>query len=53
VGRGAHDAAWWSSFIAALSRHTRAAVLSIEHEDRLVAPEDGVAESARLLGRTS
>jgi sugar phosphate isomerase/epimerase len=33
--------------------HTRAGVLSIEHEDRLVAPEDGVAESARLLGGTS
>ena len=49
VGAGAHDAAWWGEFAQALERRTRASVLSIEHEDRLVGPEEGVATSARLL----
>jgi len=49
VGRGAHDAAWWGTFTAALARETRAVTLSVEHEDRLVDPEDGVVASARLL----
>ena len=49
VGSGAHDASWWSEFAQALERRTRASILSIEHEDRLVRPEEGVAASARLL----
>ena len=49
VGHGAHETPWWRTFAAALERETRAAILSVEHEDRLVAPEDGVATSARLL----
>ncbi len=49
VGHGAHDRAWWRSFVAALERDTSASTLSIEHEDRLVAPDDGVATSATLL----
>jgi len=49
VGRGAHDAEWWTSFRSALERHTSAPFLSIEHEDRLVPPEDGIATSAKLL----
>ena len=50
VGHGAHDRAWWGTFAAALARHTATTTLSIEHEDRLVVPEDGVATSAALLG---
>lgn len=49
VGHGTHDAAWWGSFQAALERSTTAPFLSIEHEDRLVAPEDGIRASAALL----
>lgn len=49
VGHGAHDRAWWGTFAAALARDTAATTLSIEHEDRLVTPEDGVATSATML----
>ena len=49
VGHGAHDAAWWRTFAEALAHSTSASTLSVEHEDRLVAPEDGVQASARLL----
>ena len=49
VGHGAHDRAWWVTFTAALARDTATTTLSIEHEDRLVVPEDGVATSAALL----
>jgi sugar phosphate isomerase/epimerase len=49
VGRGAHGARWWQTFAAALARATSASALSIEHEDRLVAPEDGIKASAQLL----
>ena len=49
VGHGAHDAAWWGSFAAALARRTSAATISVEHEDRQIGPEVGVAASASLL----
>lgn len=49
VGHGAHDVAWWGSFATALEKGTNASFISIEHEDRLVSPEDGVLASARLL----
>lgn len=49
VGHGAQDATWWVQFAAALERDTSAQTLSIEHEDRLVSPDDGVAASAALL----
>lgn len=49
VGVGAHEASWWQAFAEALDRGTRASILSIEHEDRLVSPEEGVATSAGLL----
>jgi sugar phosphate isomerase/epimerase len=49
VGNGAHDAAWWGSFTAALEQLTSAPCISIEHEDRLVTPEAGVVTSAQLL----
>jgi sugar phosphate isomerase/epimerase len=50
VGHGAHEAAWWQSFAEALGRSTSASFLSIEHEDRIVAPEDGVRMAAGVLG---
>ena len=50
VGHGAHDAAWWAAFAGALAAKTRAQVISIEQEDRLVAAEDGIRASAELLG---
>ena len=49
VGFGVHEAAWWQSFSMALEHGTSASIISIEHEDRLVTPEAGVAASARLL----
>ena len=49
VGHGAHDAAWWATFTAAIEARTSARLISIEHEDRLVAPEAGVAASAGVL----
>jgi sugar phosphate isomerase/epimerase len=49
VGHGDHDAAWWGTFAAALASTTTASVLSVEHEDRLVSPEDGIQASVRLL----
>jgi sugar phosphate isomerase/epimerase len=49
VGHGAHEPAWWQSFRAALERDTSAPFMSVEHEDRLVAPETGIATSAALL----
>jgi sugar phosphate isomerase/epimerase len=49
VGRGDHDADWWTSFAAALAVSTDASILSVEHEDRLVSPEAGIEASARLL----
>lgn len=49
VGHGAHDATWWASFASALVTATSAPFLSVEHEDRLVAPEAGIARSAAIL----
>ncbi len=49
VGHGVNDSGWWRSFVAALATATSAPFLSIEHEDRLVGPEDGIAGSAALL----
>ena len=49
VGHGVHDGSWWQAFAAALAASTTARVISIEHEDRLVAPEAGIVASAALL----
>ena len=48
LGHG-HDAAWWAHFCAALRAAGYDDVLSIEHEDVALAPEDGVAQSVALL----
>jgi sugar phosphate isomerase/epimerase len=50
LGRG-HDASWWRAFIGALRTASYDDVLSIEHEDLALSPEDGVRESVDLLGR--
>lgn len=51
VGFGEHDAAWWATFFTALETKTAAVCFSIEHEDRLHSPEEGVTASAALLDR--
>lgn len=48
VGHG-HDRGWWASFVGALQASGYDAVISVEHEDALVTPEAGIAESARAL----
>ena len=49
IGFGDHDRAWWRTFQEALVTGTRATVVSIEHEDRLHSPEEGIPVSADLL----
>ena len=49
VGHGVHEPDWWASFTAALGAATSAIFLSVEHEDRLVAPEAGITRSAAVL----
>ena len=49
VGHGVNDSSWWRSFAAALAARTSAPFLSIEHEDRLVRPEEGIPRSAAVL----
>lgn len=48
VGHG-HGPAWWSSFAEVLAGAGYDGVFSIEHEDADVLPEEGIAESARVL----
>ncbi len=49
IGFGDHDAGWWRVFCAALESRTSAPVISIEHEDRLHPPEEGIPASAEVL----
>jgi sugar phosphate isomerase/epimerase len=46
-----HDEAFWRAFCAALRRIGYDDVLSIEHEDTSMTPEDGVRDSVALLRR--
>lgn len=46
-----HDDGFWRSFCLALRRVGYDDVLSIEHEDRLMDPVEGVAKSVELLER--
>jgi len=50
LGHG-HDEAFWREFCQALRRVGYDDVLSIEHEDTSMTPEDGVRESVELLRR--
>jgi sugar phosphate isomerase/epimerase len=44
-----HDEGWWRQFCALLKMVGYNDVLSIEHEDQLMSPLDGVTKSVRLL----
>ena len=46
-----HKAGWWRLFVQALRQAGYDDVLSIEHEDFGVRPEDGVTRSVTLLRR--
>ena len=49
IGRG-HSASFWRSFVTALREVGYDDVLSIENEDELQAPVDGVREAAAVMG---
>ena len=44
-----HDAGFWKAFVLTLLAHGYDGVLSIEHEDPLLAPLDGVRKSVAFL----
>ncbi len=48
VGYG-HGAEWWSEFISTLRMFGYDYVLSIEHEDSILSPEEGLTKAIRLL----
>jgi sugar phosphate isomerase/epimerase len=50
VGYG-HSAEWWSEFISTLRMYGYDYVLSIEHEDSLMSPEEGLTKAASLLSQ--
>jgi sugar phosphate isomerase/epimerase len=44
-----HGAEWWSEFISTLRMFGYDSVLSIEHEDSLLSPEEGLTKAAHFL----
>jgi sugar phosphate isomerase/epimerase len=44
-----HDAGWWKEFISTLRMYGYDYVLSIEHEDSLMSPEEGLTKAIRFL----
>ena len=48
VGYG-HDAGWWTEFISTLRMFGYDYVLSIEHEDTLMSPDEGLTKGAHFL----
>jgi sugar phosphate isomerase/epimerase len=44
-----HGAEWWSEFISTLRMFGYDSVLSIEHEDSLFSPEEGLTKAANFL----
>ena len=48
VGYG-HDAEWWKEFISTLRMYGYDYVLSIEHEDTLMSPDEGLTKGAAFL----
>jgi sugar phosphate isomerase/epimerase len=44
-----HGAAWWKEFISTLRMYGYDYVLSIEHEDSLMSPEEGLTKAADFL----
>jgi sugar phosphate isomerase/epimerase len=46
-----HGAEWWSEFVSTLRMYGYDSVLSIEHEDSLMSPEEGLTKAAGFLNR--
>jgi sugar phosphate isomerase/epimerase len=46
-----HEAGWWTEFISTLRMFGYDYVLSIEHEDSLLSPEEGLTKAANFLNR--
>ena len=44
-----HGAEWWKEFVSTLRMFGYDNVLSIEHEDSLLSPEEGLTKAARFL----
>jgi sugar phosphate isomerase/epimerase len=44
-----HDAGWWKEFVSTLRMYGYDGTLSIEHEDSLMSPEEGLSKAARFL----
>ena len=44
-----HGAEWWSEFISTLRMFGYDYVLSVEHEDTLMSPEEGLSKAVRFL----
>ena len=50
VGYG-HGAEWWGEFISTLRMYGYDKVMSIEHEDSLMSPDEGLTKAAALLNQ--
>ncbi|MGH9617501.1 MAG: sugar phosphate isomerase/epimerase family protein [Acidobacteriaceae bacterium] len=44
-----HGAEWWKEFVSTLQMYGYDGVLSIEHEDSLMSPEEGLTKAAHFL----
>jgi sugar phosphate isomerase/epimerase len=44
-----HGAEWWKEFVSTLRMYGYDGTLSIEHEDSLMSPEEGLTKAARFL----
>jgi sugar phosphate isomerase/epimerase len=44
-----HDSSWWNEFVSTLRMYGYDYVLSIEHEDSLMAAEEGLTKAAQFL----
>ncbi|HEY0162924.1 MAG TPA: sugar phosphate isomerase/epimerase [Edaphobacter sp.] len=44
-----HDAEWWKEFVSTLRMFGYDDVLSIEHEDSLLSPEEGLTKASKFL----
>ena len=44
-----HNAEWWTKFVSTLRMYGYDYVLSIEHEDLLMSPEEGLTKAAAFL----
>ncbi|MBW4026749.1 MAG: sugar phosphate isomerase/epimerase [Acidobacteria bacterium] len=44
-----HGAEWWKEFVSTLRMYGYDSVLSIEHEDSLLSPEEGLRKAAQFL----